>query len=81
MDIQQGEHSSVEDAWMAMLLYKRYKKEWELSLSGQKKKVEDEDVHFKIELKKDVNKQRRGKPKIALWKRKKMQKERAMQEY
>jgi RNA exonuclease 4 len=33
--IQKGEHDSAEDARAAMLLYKKYKNEWESCLSGQ----------------------------------------------
>lgn len=34
-NIQEGEHSSVEDAKTAMKLYKKFRKEWETSLANQ----------------------------------------------
>lgn len=34
MTIQAGEHSAAEDARAALLLYQRYEKEWEASLTG-----------------------------------------------
>ncbi|XP_054706491.1 uncharacterized protein LOC129216306 [Uloborus diversus] len=37
-EIQGGEHSSVEDAQAAMLLYLRHKKEWERQLRAKKRK-------------------------------------------
>ncbi len=82
MEIQDGSHSSVEDAWAAMMLYKRYRKEWESSLSTKSSKVaeeedEDEPDAIKPELA-DLPGKRIKKPKLPLWKRRKMQKERAM---
>ena len=35
LDIQQGEHDSVEDAGIAMELYKRVRKEWEGLMAGR----------------------------------------------
>lgn len=32
--IQQGEHSSVDDARAALLLYKKFSRKWEQSLRG-----------------------------------------------
>ena len=37
MDIQHGEHNSVEDAQAAMLLYRRVKKDWEASLVSRQR--------------------------------------------
>jgi RNA exonuclease 4 len=45
--IQEGEHSSVQDAQAAMRLYTMFKKEWELDLQSKKaskKKKSDEEV-------------------------------------
>lgn len=36
IDIQEGEHSSVQDAQAAMRIYKTYKKEWESYLRTRK---------------------------------------------
>lgn len=40
-DIQSGEHSSVEDAQAAMLIYLRNKKAWERELKGKRRKKQD----------------------------------------
>ncbi|KAI8835134.1 ribonuclease H-like domain-containing protein, partial [Chytridium lagenaria] len=40
VDIQAGEHSSVEDARVAMLLYKKVKVEWEAASQKRKNAVE-----------------------------------------
>lgn len=37
IDVQQGEHNSVEDAQAAMCMYKTYKKRWESSIRKRKK--------------------------------------------
>ena len=41
IDIQNGEHDSVEDARVAMVLYRKVRMEWETWASSKKAKSED----------------------------------------
>jgi len=38
-DVQESEHSSVEDARAAMLIFLKHKKEWEFYMSRQKRRL------------------------------------------
>ncbi|KAK6635539.1 hypothetical protein RUM44_000791 [Polyplax serrata] len=44
-DIQEGEHDSVEDAKAAMKLYKKYRKDWEVSLQRTRHRNEDQKIN------------------------------------
>jgi hypothetical protein len=70
IEIQQAAHSSVEDAWMAMLLYKSHRIEWERKINRQYKQLTEEEKSAKESEQKDLMK-------VMLEKKKEIQREKA----
>jgi len=57
LDIQGAEHSSVEDAQVTMLIYRRHQDEWEASLRAKTAKISAKATKTKKAIKSDTKKQ------------------------